>query len=263
MWPVWWDRQPHRGCGYHPYNASTNAGGYGSPSSRRRSNTSTTCGARPPITAFPLPSPPRLRAVGNERSYGVTLTANLGNLEGGATDGIYANTYVDPWLVMGSLFIPVIPTHTANLAGTGTYLRPFWVGQGVEAFGFTGDSTNVFKFNNNIFGDNPLFDPEVLKRWGIGRNVVLLHQPVVHGRRLWLQQGVNFNVAGRILTPITHWHWCQVTAHTNWSHPVVPAHPGPQVRLTVRLCPRPTLLIRGAGVVHPCAATYAGRRLPT
>ena len=71
------------------------------------------------------------------------------------------NTYVSPWCVMGTLFIPVLPTHSANLAGTASILAQFWIGQGVNAFGFTGDQTNVFKYEN--WDD---WSVQLLKRWG-------------------------------------------------------------------------------------------------
>ncbi len=92
----------------------------------------------------------------------------LTNISGGATaNGNMANTYLNPWLVMGSLFIPVIPTHSDNLAGTMHIILQPWVGQDVYAFGFFGDTTNVFKYNNNTFGGSRLqFNQEELKRWG-------------------------------------------------------------------------------------------------
>ena len=52
---------------------------------------------------------------------------------------------------MGSLFIPVIPTQSANLAGTASILTQWWIGQGVEAFGFTGVASNKYRFSNNFF----------------------------------------------------------------------------------------------------------------
>ena len=58
------------------------------------------------------------------------------------------NQYVDPWLIMGSLFIPVIPTQSANLAGTASILTQWWIGQGVEAFGFAGTNGAKFRFND-------------------------------------------------------------------------------------------------------------------
>ncbi len=75
------------------------------------------------------------------------------------------NQYVNPWLLMGSLFIPVIPTNSANLAGTASILTNVWVGQGVEAFGFTGNGGNMLKLNNNAFGLLN-YEAELLKKFG-------------------------------------------------------------------------------------------------
>src|SRR5208337_793924 len=79
----------------------------------------------------------------------------------------YDHTYVSPWMVQGSLFIPVIPTHTDNLAGTAHIILQPWIGQGVNAFGMTGDTTNVFKFDSNRFGGHTQIDAELLKRYGL------------------------------------------------------------------------------------------------
>jgi hypothetical protein len=87
----------------------------------------------------------------------------VGPIVGGA---FWAHRYVDPWMVMGSLFIPVIPTHTDNLAGTAHLIVQPWIGQGVNAFGMTGDSTNVFKFDSNNLGF-PQVNPELMKRFGM------------------------------------------------------------------------------------------------
>jgi len=75
------------------------------------------------------------------------------------------NQYVNPWLAMGSMFIPVIPTSSANLAGTASILTQWWIGQGVEAFGFTGVNSNVYRFNNNFFGQLN-YDVELLNKYG-------------------------------------------------------------------------------------------------
>lgn len=101
-------------------------------------------------------------------------TAKSQNLVLSTLDGANVNnnarmnsTHVDPWLAMASLFIPVIPTHSANLAGTASLLAQGWIGQGVSAFGFTGDATTVFQFNNNLAnGQFALFDPQLVKRMG-------------------------------------------------------------------------------------------------
>ena len=67
------------------------------------------------------------------------------------------NQYLNPWLAMGTLFIPVIPTQSANLAGTASILTQWWIGQGVEAFGFTGEQgasltgANLYQLDNRRF----------------------------------------------------------------------------------------------------------------
>ena len=101
------------------------------------------------------------------------------------------NQYVNPWLAMGSLFIPVIPTQSANLAGTASILTQWWIGQGVEAFGFTGTSGAKYRFNGNF---NSARHPQLRRRVAeqirrFCRGPVLLQQPVVRQRPLWRQQG--------------------------------------------------------------------------
>ena len=69
---------------------------------------------------------------------------------------------------MGSLFIPVIPTRSANLAGTASILTQWWIGQGVEAFGFSGVAGNLYKFQNNVpnFTGFSFRDAELLRKFG-------------------------------------------------------------------------------------------------
>jgi hypothetical protein len=75
------------------------------------------------------------------------------------------NQYLNPWLLMGSLFIPVIPTHSANLAGSAAILTQWWIGQGVESFGFSGIAGNIYRFNNNL--NNLLtYEASLLKKFG-------------------------------------------------------------------------------------------------
>jgi len=52
---------------------------------------------------------------------------------------------LNAWIAMGSVFVPVIPTYSANLAGTASFTAQWYVGQGCNAFGFTGDN-GLFKF---------------------------------------------------------------------------------------------------------------------
>ncbi len=79
----------------------------------------------------------------------------------------YDHVYVSPWMVQGALFIPVIPTHSDNLANTMHLIITPWIGQGVNAFGMTGDSTNVFKFNQTFGSKYNVADAELLKRYGL------------------------------------------------------------------------------------------------
>ena len=69
--------------------------------------------------------------------------------------------YVNPWMVQGALFIPVIPTHSANLAGTASILGEFFVGQGVEVFGITGNTTNLYKLQSD-----DTYNPTLMNRFG-------------------------------------------------------------------------------------------------
>ena len=70
---------------------------------------------------------------------------------------------------MGSLFIPVIPTQSANLAGTASILTQWWIGQGVEAFGFTGVASNLFQFSsigNAANAGSQIYDAKLLQKFG-------------------------------------------------------------------------------------------------
>ena len=91
----------------------------------------------------------------------------LGSFNAGNTpaDAYIDHTYVNPWCVMGTVFIPVIPTHSANLAGTASILAQYFIGQGLTAFGFTGDATNVLNYDS-VTGLGTLYNIELIKRWG-------------------------------------------------------------------------------------------------
>ena len=75
------------------------------------------------------------------------------------------NQYLNPYLFMGSMFIPVIATSSANLAGTASILTQWWIGQGIEAFGFSGIVSNLYNFNNNANGQSNR-DGELLRKFG-------------------------------------------------------------------------------------------------
>ena len=78
------------------------------------------------------------------------------------------NQYLNPWLAMGSIFIPVIPTQSANLAGTASILTQWWIGQGVDAFGFLGTSGAKFMFNGTTWNGftNLNYEAKLLNKFG-------------------------------------------------------------------------------------------------
>jgi len=74
--------------------------------------------------------------------------------------------YVDPWIVQGNLFIPVIPTHSANLAGTASLQTSWFIGQGAEAFGWSSFGSQVFRFRGTDVAGNNIFDVNLMNRFG-------------------------------------------------------------------------------------------------
>ncbi|RJR42574.1 MAG: hypothetical protein C4567_06860 [Deltaproteobacteria bacterium] len=102
---------------------------------------------------------------------GITADAARGLLATGqntftAFAGFTRNQYHDPWMVQGVLFIPVIPTHSANLAGTAALQTTWWIGQGVEAFGLIGFNSQVFRFAGQNANGNLFFDTTLMSRFG-------------------------------------------------------------------------------------------------
>ncbi len=68
--------------------------------------------------------------------------------------------YLNNWVIQGTLFIPVIPTTTANLAGTAALTVQAYVGQGLA---FIGNETG---FNSLLHRHNGRYDRHLLKTWG-------------------------------------------------------------------------------------------------
>jgi hypothetical protein len=98
---------------------------------------------------------------------GTAAQITLGEQAAVATGNIAVRTtYVNPWLLMGSLFIPVIPTHSANLAGTASILTQWWIGQGVETFGFAGAYSQNYRFRNNMFTGTLNYDVDLQSKFG-------------------------------------------------------------------------------------------------
>jgi hypothetical protein len=95
-----------------------------------------------------------------------TFGENQYNAAGIPAGSIVSQKYVDPWLMMGTLFFPVIPTYTANLAGTASILTQWWIGQGVEAFGINGNNSNIYKYQRTLPWGPFVYDVSLLKRYG-------------------------------------------------------------------------------------------------
>jgi hypothetical protein len=90
------------------------------------------------------------------------------------TGGIVSQKFVSPWMVKGGLFIPVLATHTANLANTASIMTSWFVGQGVEAFGMYGGClfTNgaipsaLYKLQYQAPDGTLVYTPTLQKRFG-------------------------------------------------------------------------------------------------
>jgi hypothetical protein len=103
------------------------------------------------------------RNVLRQGQFATSVTFN--EINGAASVINNNNQYLNPWLAMGSVFIPVLATQSANLAGTASILTQWWIGQGVEVFGFSGVAGNLYNFNNNRFGLSNR-DGELLRKFG-------------------------------------------------------------------------------------------------
>lgn len=69
--------------------------------------------------------------------------------------------YLDSWIVMGSLFIPVIPTYSANLAGTASISSQWYVGQGLSSFG---EGLGLQSYLTNV--GFTFYDRSLVQRYG-------------------------------------------------------------------------------------------------
>ena len=52
--------------------------------------------------------------------------------------------YLDPWCIQGTLFIPVLPTYSNNLAGSASITAQYFIGQGVSFLGAGRDQDNTW-----------------------------------------------------------------------------------------------------------------------
>ncbi len=80
-----------------------------------------------------------------------------------------------PWVVQGTIFIPVLVTHTDNLAGTASVTVQAQIGQGFSFWGNGADGDNsYFKYSNPSFVGVPDFNtPANNAGSGVNYNMVL------------------------------------------------------------------------------------------
>jgi len=76
------------------------------------------------------------------------------------------NQYLNAWMVQGTLFIPVLPTYSANLAGTASLSAQWYVGAGLEAFGEATSGNNSRWSLQNWFYQYPEYDRTLSKHYG-------------------------------------------------------------------------------------------------
>jgi hypothetical protein len=74
---------------------------------------------------------------------------------------------LNPWMLQGILFIPVLPTHSYDLKGTASLTAQYYIGAGLEAFGeATNAGNSFFRFQEIAPGGVAVFDLELTKRYG-------------------------------------------------------------------------------------------------
>jgi len=96
-----------------------------------------------------------LRNSTNAYAQQVFTTNTFGqNNFGTATGTLSNNQYLNPWMVMGNVFLPVLPTHSANLAGTASFSAQAYIGQGLGAFGEGMGNDVMAVFKNRVFVPN-------------------------------------------------------------------------------------------------------------
>jgi hypothetical protein len=74
--------------------------------------------------------------------------------------------YMSHWLVEGSVFVPLIPTYSANLAGTASLLTQWWVGAGLDGYFEDFPGTASYLKANSFDGATYWGDRKLLQRYG-------------------------------------------------------------------------------------------------
>ena len=75
--------------------------------------------------------------------------------------------YLDPWCVQGTLFIPVLPTYSNNLAGSASLTAQYYIGQGCSFVGYTRDQDNTwFEFSGKNAAGLMFYDRKLMNQYG-------------------------------------------------------------------------------------------------
>jgi len=85
----------------------------------------------------------------------------------GRTDpAFFSHQYLNPWMIMANVFLPVIPTRSANLARTASLSVQGYIGQGLGVFGEGGLQDVMAKWTGTGAAFAPTYDQELYKRYG-------------------------------------------------------------------------------------------------
>ena len=131
---------------------------------------------------YGAPMPFTIRAIGgwqrnvmrnstNAVANQVFTTNTFGQNTFGAANGLLSNNqYLNPWMAMVNVFLPVLPTHSANLAGTASLSAQAYIGQGLGAFGDNMGNDVFAEFVQQVRvagGNNPLaYEQQLYKKFG-------------------------------------------------------------------------------------------------
>ena len=85
----------------------------------------------------------------------------------GVTSFQNGQQYLDPWCIQGTLFIPVLPTYSNNLAGSASITGQYYVGQGCSFVGYTRDQDNsFFNLSGHTFNGQNFFERKLANQFG-------------------------------------------------------------------------------------------------
>jgi hypothetical protein len=102
------------------------------------------------------------------RPTGLITGRQFGNNNFAALANVQApkQQYLNHWIVEGSVFVPIIATSTANLAGTASLLTQWFVGAGLDGY-FEDFATSSSYLNlTRLYSWGAFGDRELMKRYG-------------------------------------------------------------------------------------------------